>query len=286
MFWGASRRPDSFSFLDEKIRLRYSIGLAGLALTLANVSAQAQTAPTDDWRFGATIYAWLPGISGTTRFPSGAGGPSIDLRTSEVLDKLDMAFMASFEARRGRWGGLVDWVYSDLSDDKSSTRDFTIGGVPIGAATADLRLGVKTNILTLAGTYTFVDTPTYTTSIIAGTRMLKTDQTLSWTFSSGPVLGVARSGSASADTTNWDAIVGVRGRARYEAGSRWFWPYHLDVGTGESRRTLQALAGVAYAFDFGDVGLAWRFIDYRFDSSSAVESLKFNGLALGVAFRF
>lgn len=197
-----------------------------------------------------------------------------------------MAFMTSLEARRGRWGGLVDWVFSDLSDDKSAARDFTFGGLPIGAATADLRLGVKTNIVTLAGTYTLVDAPTYTMSLVAGTRMLKTDQTLSWTFSTGPVLGVARSGLASVDTSTWDAIAGLRGRARYEAGSRWFWPCHLDVGTGESQRTLQALGGLAYAFDFGEMGLAWRFIDYRFDSSSAVRSLKFNGLALGVAFRF
>jgi hypothetical protein len=268
------------------MQLRHRIALAGLTLTMASVAAHAQTAPADGWRFGATIYAWLPAISGTTQFPSGAGGPSIDLRTSEVLDKLDMAFMGTLEARRGVWGGLADWVYSDLSDTKSATRDLTIGGATIGGATADLGLGVKTNVVTLAGTYTVVDTPKYTTSIVAGARMLKTEQTLDWSFSSGPVLGVARSGSASGDTTNWDAIIGVRGRARYETGARWFWPYHLDVGTGESRRTLQAMAGVAYAFDFGEVGLAWRYLDYRFEASEAVQSLKFNGLALGVAFRF
>jgi hypothetical protein len=154
---------------------------------------------------------------------------AIDLRSSDVLDRLDMAFMTSLEARRGRWGGLVDWVFSDLSDDKSAARDFTIGGLPIGAATADLRLGVKTNIVTLAGTYTLVDAPTYTMSLVAGTRMLKTDQTLSWTFSTGPVLGVARSGLASVDTSTWDAspaCVAVRAMRPVRAGSgpvTWTW---------------------------------------------------------------
>ena len=263
-----------------------NVGLV-LAATLAPASAAGTTSPAnDEWRFGATLYVWLPAISGTTRFPSGASGPSIDLRADEVLDKLDRALMGTLEARRGKWGGLADWVYSDLSARKSASRDFTIGGVPIGAATADLGLGVKTNVVTLAGTYAVLDSPLNTTSLVAGARMLKTEQTLDWTFASGPVLGVARSGTASASTTNWDAIVGVRGRARYEGAPRWFWPYHLDVGTGESSSTLQAAAGVAYAFDFGEVGLAWRYLDYRFKSSEAVQSLTFNGLALGVAFRF
>jgi hypothetical protein len=275
--------------MNPSLSLQVQTGLVGLllAVTVAPASAAGTASPADDgWRFGATLYVWVPSISGTTRFPSGASGPSIDLRADEVLDKLDSALMGTIEARRGAWGGLADWVYSDLSARKSASRDFSIGGVPVGTATADLGLGVKTNVVTLAGTYAVLDTPLNTTSLVAGARMLKTEQTLDWNFASGPVLGVAASGSSSASTTSWDAIVGVRGRARYEIDSRWFWPYHFDVGTGESRRTLQAAAGVAYAFDFGEVGLAWRYLDYRFDSSEAVQSLKFNGLALGVAFRF
>ncbi len=245
------------------------------------------SAAEDDWRFGATVYAWLPSIRGTTQFPSGGAGPSIDLSTQDVLDKLDMAFMGTFEARRGQWGGLADWVYSDLSATKSATRDFTVGGLPpVAGVTSDLRVGVKTNLLTLAGTYTISETKTNTTALIAGARMIKNDQTLDWSFSSGPILGVARTGSAGATSTNWDAIVGVRGRARVYEDSRWFWPYHLDIGTGESNSTINAVGGVAYAFDFGEVGLAWRYVDYRFKSSESIQSLKFSGLALGVAFRF
>jgi hypothetical protein len=60
----------------------------------------------------------------------------------------------------------------------------------------------------------------------------------------------------------------------------------VDVGTSESRSTLQAITGVAYAVDFGDGGLVRSCLDYRLMSSEAVQSLKFNGLALGVALRF
>ncbi len=262
-------------------------GLAALALAAAFAPAGAQTSSDDAWRFDATLYMWLPSLKGTTQFPSGAGGPTIDLRVGDVLDKLDRALMGSFEARHGQWGGLVDWVHSDLAARKSATRDLTIGGLPpVPSANLDLGLDVTTDLLTLAGTYTVLESPTNTTRVLAGARMIKMDQTLNWTVASGTIPGLSRSGTTSASNTNWDGIIGVRGRARIDNKSRWFWPYHFDIGTGQSNRTLQAAGGVAYAFDFGDVGIAWRYVDYRFKSSEPIQSLKFNGLALGVNFRF
>ncbi len=254
----------------------------------ALLSATGALAAEEPWKFDATLYLWAPGISGRTQFPSGSGGPSINLNAKDVLDKLDMAFMGTLEARQGRWGALVDWVYSDLSGDRSGTRDVTIGGAPPGAGAAlDLGLQVKTNVLTLLGTYAAIESPTNTTSVVAGTRMLKTDQTLRWTATgTGSVTGLSRAGVTEVSSTNWDAIVGVRGRARLEPDSRWFLPYYVDVGTGASRRTWQAVLGVGYAFDFGDVGLVWRYLDYTFKPSEALQTLTFNGVALGVTFRW
>lgn len=247
--------------------------------------AQASEEP---WQYRATLYLWAPGISGRTQFPGGAGGPTLNVNAKDVVDKLDMAFMGTFEARRGRWGGLVDWVYSDLSGDRNAARDLgSIGLPPVAGVSVDLGLNVKTSVLTLAGTYALAASPMNETAAVAGLRLLNSDQTLRWTLAgTGAVGGLARSGVVEADTTNWDAIVGVRGRARLEPGSRWYLPYYLDVGTGASRMTWQAVAGVGYAFDFGDVGLVWRYLDYTFQPSEALQTLTFNGLALGVAFRF
>ena len=250
-------------------------------------AAEAQTSE-DPWQFGATLYAWLPGISGRTQFPSGAGGPKINVNATDVLDKLDMAFMGTFEVRRGLWGGFVDWVYSDLSDQRAGNRELALEGLPPGSAIATtVGLSVKTNVLTLAGTRTVHDSPVNTTALVFGTRMLNTEQTLAWSLvGTGSITGLTRTGAAQADATEWDAVVGVRGRARPDSGSRWFVPYYLDIGTGASRLTWQAVLGLGYAFDFGDVGLAWRYLDYTFKPSDLVQSLTFNGLALGVTFRF
>ena len=157
--------------------LLFALGL------LAACSPAAAQSSDDQWQFGATLYAWAPGISGRTQFPSGVGGPTINVNAKDVLSKLDMAFMGAFEARRGRWGGLADWVYSDLSGSRTGTRDLSVAGAPPGAGvSANLGLQVKTNVLTLAGTYTALESPTHVTTVVAGLRMLKTDQTLNWTF--------------------------------------------------------------------------------------------------------
>jgi hypothetical protein len=63
-------------------------------------------------------------------------------------------------------------------------------------------------------------------------------------------------------------------------------PYYVDVGTGNSNFTWQGIAGVGYAFHWGEVVAAWRYLDYNFKSGKAVEGVNFNGPAVGVAFRW
>jgi hypothetical protein len=83
----------------------------------------------------------------------------------------------------------------------------------------------------------------------------------------------------------WDAIVGVRGRFNFDQ-SRWFVPYHLDVGTGESDLTWQASVAVGYAFDWGDVQAAYRQVGYHFDASSPLQRLTFTGPLVSVGFKW
>jgi len=254
---------------------------AGLASTV-----HAQT-PQDDWRFRATVYGWFPGLSGTTEFPSGAGGPSIDVNSEDLLSDLKMTFMGAFEAQRGGWGVLVDWVYTDIGSDKTNTRAFSIHGQPLPAGlTSNLSLDVKTNILTLAGTYSWIETPAYSTGIVYGARMLDMDQTLVWSFIGGGPIGIVPSGVSSVSATNWDAIIGARGRARFGGDLRWFVPYYADIGTGNSKFTWQAILGLGYSFGWGDLLVAWRYLDYEFKSGEPVQSLTFNGVAAGVSLSF
>jgi len=69
-------------------------------------------------------------------------------------------------------------------------------------------------------------------------------------------------------------------------GQHWFVPYYVDIGTGESSLTWQAMAGVGYAFGWGSVIGAWRHIDYDMESGKSIESLSFDGPGVAVAFRW
>lgn len=100
----------------------------------------------------------------------------------------------------------------------------------------------------------------------------------------GPFVGPARQGSGNSDITDWDGIVGAKGRWMFGERGAWFVPYYVDLGTGQSEFTWQGIAGLGYAFRWGEVLVVWRYIDYRFSSHNT--SLTMNGPALGVAFHW
>lgn len=261
-----------------------AIGLA----SMAPLAAQAQAAPTDRWVWEADIYGWFPAIGGQTSFPAGSG-TSLDVSAKQVIDALKFTFMGSLGVKKGEWGAFTDLVYADFGASKSGVRDFEIGhrSLPVGVD-ADLNLDVKSWFWTLAGTYTLAAKPEGTADLLFGARLIDLDQTLGWTLngdiSTLPVPG--RSGSASLGLSNWDAIVGVKGRVYLGAERKWFVPYYLDVGAGQSKFTWQGIAGVGYQFDWGALVASWRYLDYDFKSSSKIESMKFNGAAIGVSFKF
>lgn len=268
------------------------VATAGLvaAAALAAPVAHAQSQAPDDWRFRAAIYGWFPSLDGTTQFPaSGASGPSFKVDASTILDNLSFAFMGTFEAQRGNWGVFVDYFYANVDGSVSGTRDFSLGQVGIPAsASANFDLSVKTNLLTMAGTYAVVEEPTYSVAVLAGARMLSVDQTLNWTLNGNlaPIVLPGRTGSVDASLTNWDAIVGVRGRLRFGDDRRWFVPYYADVGGGQSKLTWQVWGGIGYSFKWGEIAAAWRYLDYEFKSGDPLQTLSFNGPAVGVIFNW
>ena len=82
----------------------------------------------------------------------------------------------------------------------------------------------------------------------------------------------------------WDGVVGIEGHLGL--GGRWRMPYHLDVGTGNSDLTYQALAGVAYGFRWGNLSLTYRYLFYDEGDGGMVQDFSLGGPVLGAGFRF
>jgi hypothetical protein len=265
------------------------------ACVLAAVATVAAVAPTvsraetpDEWRFNATIYAWLPSIGMDTSFPADSG-TSVDVTASDILNALNFTFMGALGAQKGDWGVATDLLYLDLSNSKKATRNLTVGGVDLPVdVTGKAELGIKGWLWTTVGTYRVVDHPDYTMDILAGARMLNLSTDLKWSLTGDlgdpPIINA--SGKAKVSDTLWDGIVGIKGRATFGDEKKWFVPYYVDVGTGNSDVTWQVFGGVGYSFGWGDVVGVWRYLDYNLPSKDAIQNLNFNGPAFGVTFHF
>ncbi len=78
----------------------------------------------------------------------------------------------------------------------------------------------------------------------------------------------------------------MKGRLAFGSNREWFIPYYADIGTGDSDLTWQAVAGLGYAFHWGDIIAGWRYLDYQFKSSSKIDNMSLSGPMVGVAFHW
>jgi hypothetical protein len=261
--------------------------LAGAA-TLAPVASWAQSEP-DGWQWSAAVYAWLPDIDASSRFPSGAGGPTINVSADQLLSNLDFTFMGALHARKGSWGLFTDLIYLDEGGSRTRTRDFSLGpGQQSAGLELDAVLDLKSWVWTLAGTWRVSDAARNPVDLLFGARMLDIEQTLNWTLN-GDIGGLPLPGPSGISTvagTNWDAVVGVKGQNQFGAEGRWLLPWYFDVGAGDSDFTWQAMAGLGYRFGWGDVLLSYRYLDYDTGNVAGATDLEFSGPMLGAAFQW
>ena len=240
-------------------------------------------ARADGWTYALTPYVWLPNINGTLKYDV----PEIDTGPNNYLQNLNMVFMISGEARSGRWSVIGDLIYLNFDDQKGSVRDVNFGGTRVATtATGDSRSSVKGVEGLLAGGYTVAPG----VDVIAGLRYFGLEARTDWQLSAavnGPGAGQTfpASGNVSRRADLWDAVVGVRGRVRW-GQSAWFSPYYFDVGGGSSSLTWQTLAGLGYAFKWGDAVLAYRTAHFDMGGDKLLQDFRFSGPALGATFRF
>jgi hypothetical protein len=264
------------------------VSLAALALLATAPMCRADSVSSDQWSFVLTPYVWIPTVHGTLDFnapPPSSGAPSVALEPSRYLSNLDLALMLAFEARKGDWSILTDAMYLDFSNEKAAVRSVSgplgIVQVPVNTNTT---AGLKAVAWTLAGGYTVARGDSGTLDVIAGIRYMTVEASVDWQFA-GSLGLLPQAGSYSQRDDLWDAIAGVRGRLKW-GGSNWFTPYYLDVGTGSSALTWQAMTGIGYAFGWGDLALTYRYLSYDMTDQKLLQNISFGGVAFGASFHF
>jgi len=263
---------------------------AGALLPATAAGQAAQPAwESGKWQFTATVYGWFPTINGKVNFPGDLGSTDIHVPFHDTLEHLKMGVMGAFDAHNGRWGMFTDVLYMDVGGVKSQTSDFSIGSIALPASTTtSLSLDLKSVVWTVAGEYRMASDPAWTVDLLGCARMLYIKPTLGYSITGalGPIVIPGRDGSKAISETLWDAIIGIKGRYAFGDNREWFVPFYLDVGTGATKLTWQGVAGVGYAFHWGDVTATWRYLDWNAKSGKPIADLNMGGPMLAVAFHF
>jgi hypothetical protein len=278
------RAPDAQNIVRCLVRMLATSAIMGL---LFAAPARAAEDPYDgNWRFTLTPYLWLPSLDGTLRFDLPSGSPNVNASAGDILEKLDFAFMATGDIRKGNWSVFTDFIYLNLSDDNAEVRSVTGPGgvveIPIDIGTQS---GLKGFLWTLAASYTLFRGPSASLDVFAGFRDAQLKASLDWKFA-GPLGLFPQTGSASNTTVIWNGLIGLKGKIRLSENGEWFIPYYADVGWGSSSSTWQALIGVGYAFNWGDLHLTYRHLHYDMDEGRAIDDLSLSGPTLGATFHF
>jgi opacity protein-like surface antigen len=238
-------------------------------LILAATPVHAQSG---EWTYRATLYGWLSGLSTSIDTPRGT--VSTDLSFSDILDDLQMAAFATFEARRGDWGYIADLNYTDLS----SSRD-----TPVGVLFSSAEVDSELTILAGYAAYRIVDGPTGYVDLAPGFRAYSLDIDVNIEGAAAPTLSYSSS-------ENWfDAVIGLRGGA--PVSDRWSVRGFADVGgfgLGESSDLSWQVAGfVNYAFnERWSADLGYRYLSVEKEINGFDTTLELSGPVIGISARF
>ena len=244
-------------------------------LSIAAVAAQAaDPATSDDWQFNAGVYLWGAGINGET-----SAGSDFEISFDDLINNLNMAFMGNFEARKSKWSLAADVIYLNVGAGGG-------GRVPAEEAPGvsvkvDADVKLRAWVLGFTGGYNLWQSERGTLDVIAGARNLEVKVTLDAAARLGPF---AKQQETTAGGNVWDAVIGVKGDINLT--DKWYAPYYLDVGTGDSDFTWQIAAGVGYRFDWGDVNFVYRYMDWDLKSGGALDNLNLSGPLLGAKLHF
>ena len=264
------------SLFGRSVTVMWLAGVIGLFTPFASTAAGSATDinTSDDWRFKAEVYGWLPTIKGEL-----ATGDEIELGLNDIFDHLDMTFLGVLQARRGKWAVIADVAYLKLSGDEAGNTTIPLG--PSNVPTrVDIGVDVTAWFANLAGAYRVHQTDKFDVQVLAGARYLSLDVEAKLDTS---LIPGAKLVDGSEDS--WDAIVGVRGLA--ELSDKWWMSYRFDIGTGDSDLTWNASLQFGRKYDWGSLALGYRYLHYDFDSDfKLVKDLDTYGPVIGAVWEF
>ena len=219
--------------------------LAATTMLAAPLPAAAQPGGgADKWQFEVTPYLFASALSGKTGV--GSNVVDVDASFSDLLENIDSAFMAVFEARRGRWAFGLDGIYSKLKVD---------GTGPAGLVNVEVT--TTEQIYQPFFGYRLLE-ERVKLDVFGAARYTQLDDKIATTGpGGGQIVNVSESW--------WNPVIGVRVVVPF--AQHWSLVGYADVGVGgDSDSTYQALVGVNWQIDKSftvKAGYRYLYDDYK-----------------------
>jgi hypothetical protein len=253
-----------------KVTYRHAL-TALLGLLVSPVAALAE----EEWRFRLSPYLWFAGLEGDVATVPPLPTAPIDISPSDALDDTQASLMVIFEAKKGRHGGYLDFLYTDVESDDELVPQ------PINLV---LRSRTKSTIFTLAYEYELYNREGTVIDLLAGGRYWSVDSKLS--FRGG--LGLLAGRSLSNDESWVDPVLGVKARAPL-GDSRFYIAGGAGIGGfgvgSDHFYELSLSAGYQWTDAIG-TALGYRMFDVDYEDDGFVYDVRQQGWQLGLTWAF
>jgi hypothetical protein len=248
--------------------------MVGAGVLASSLLFAKSAAAGEDWELNLELYGWLPIIE-----TEAEDGSKSKITRDDILDDLDLFGFSFLRARKDKWTLSSDFVYFKISDKEDVQ---LISGLP---SLARLReAGMQAWVIRPALGYVVHETDKQLVELYAGARYLWVE--IDATIDIDPILPMdpSRSVKESPSESNWDALVGVRGT--HWLSDKWFIPYSVNAGAGDSDFTWEAQAAFAHRYKGFDAVAGWRYLYYDVGSDTTLKALDVNGPFVGAIFHW
>ena len=244
-------------------------------LGLVSMAIPATAGADEPWEFRIVPYLWFAGIKGDVSTIPGAPVTPVEVSASDALSDTQAAYMGVFEMKRGKHGGFIDYVYTDVESDTVLVPD------PINLT---LKSVSKSTIASAGYSYEFYNSDRASAGAFLGARYWKVDTYLEF----GGGLGIL-AGRNIRNTESWvDPLIGIKGRTAL-GGSNFFVSGILGVGgfgVG-SDHFYDASLHVGYQWSkLLGTTLGYRLFDVKYEDGSFLYDVRQQGWLLGISFAF
>jgi hypothetical protein len=245
----------------KKATVTHSI-LCG-ALLASSATPGTAASGGDGWTWTAAPYIWATSIKADFDDSAPVSDPSPDF--SDIVDKIDGAFLGHLEGQGDQWGILSDLIFLSLADDRSRP-NFSID--------ADL----DTTIFELAAVWSPGATRYQGFEAIVGLRYMDVELGLT----ADPDTPALSGRSTGFDKGYTDALVGAR--YSLQLADKWALGFRGDVSFGDSEGSWSANVMFRRELGSGALLLGYRYFDVELEPGADSFDLTLYGPEIGYAF--